>query len=144
MSTRLLPLLIVLMAGVLLALGFPLAVSLASAQQQDVVVDRIDDTARVAALAQFVSEGDVGVAGSGAATGSDERGTMLEEELRRYFEVYGIRAGVFYRDGEAMARAPEGWTVPRTGRAAWPSRRPSWGGAAMIRSRSGPGSGTAG
>ncbi|GGK05335.1 two-component sensor histidine kinase [Streptomyces camponoticapitis] len=115
MSTRLLPLLIVLMAGVLLALGFPLAVSLASAQQQDVVVDRIDDTARVAALAQFVSEGDVGVAGSGAATGSDERGTMLEEELRRYFEVYGIRAGVFYRDGEAMARAPEGWTVPRTG-----------------------------
>ncbi|WP_405675603.1 HAMP domain-containing histidine kinase [Streptomyces sp. NBC_01511] len=115
MSTRLLPLLIVLMAGVLLALGFPLAVSLAAAQQQDVVVDRIDDTARVAALAQFVSEGDVWAAGSGVGAGSDERGSMLEEELRRYFEVYGIRAGVFYRDGEAMARAPEGWTVPRTG-----------------------------
>ncbi|MFC8829799.1 ATP-binding protein [Streptomyces sp. NPDC057137] len=115
MSTRLLPLLIVLMAGVLLALGFPLAVSLASAQQQDVVVDRIDDTARVAALAQFVSEGDAGSGGSDAGTGSDERGSMLEEELTRYFDVYGIRAGVFHRDGEAMARAPEGWTVPRTG-----------------------------
>ncbi|MFE4612097.1 ATP-binding protein [Streptomyces niveus] len=115
MSTRLLPLLIVLMAGVLLALGFPLAVSLASAQQQDVVVDRIDDTARVAALAQFVSEGEAGAARSGAGNGSDERGSMLEEELARYFEVYGIRAGVFYRDGEAMARAPKGWKVPRTG-----------------------------
>ncbi|MEV0780369.1 HAMP domain-containing sensor histidine kinase [Streptomyces sp. NPDC050428] len=115
MSTRLLPLLIVLMAGVLLALGFPLAVSLAAAQQQDVVVDRIDDTARVAALAQFVSEGDAGAAGSGAGRGSDERGSMLGEELTRYYDVYGIRAGVFYRDGEAMARAPEGWRVPRTG-----------------------------
>lgn len=111
MSTRLLPLLIVLMAGVLLALGFPLAVSLAAAQQQDVVVDRIDDTARVAALAQFVSEGDMADAG----TGPDERGSMLEEELQRYHDVYGIRAGVFYRDREAMARAPEGWRVPRTG-----------------------------
>ncbi|WP_329036339.1 HAMP domain-containing histidine kinase [Streptomyces sp. NBC_01725] len=115
MSTRLLPLLIVLMAGVLLALGFPLAVSLAAAQQQGVVVDRIDDTARVAALAQFVSEGDVSDAGTGTGTRSDERGSMLEEELKRYHEVYGIRAGVFYRDGEAMARAPQDWTVPRTG-----------------------------
>ncbi|WP_405794012.1 ATP-binding protein [Streptomyces sp. NBC_01506] len=115
MRTRLLPLLIVLMAGVLLALGFPLAVSLAAAQQQDVVVDRIDDTARVAALAQFVSEGDTQAAGTGAGTGSGERGSMLEEELKRYHDVYGIRAGVFYRDGQAMARAPEDWTVPRSG-----------------------------
>ena len=36
------------MAAVLLALGFPLAASLAAAQQQRVVVDRIDDTARFA------------------------------------------------------------------------------------------------
>ncbi|MFI5757856.1 ATP-binding protein [Streptomyces sp. NPDC051569] len=106
MRTRLLPLLIILMAGVLLALGFPLAVSLAAAQQQRVVVDRIDDTARVAALAQFVAEG---------RTGTDERAVMLEEELTRYYEVYGIRAGVFYRDHGAMARAPENWTVPGTG-----------------------------
>jgi hypothetical protein len=44
------------MAGVLLAFGFPLAMSVAAAQQQRVVVDRIDDTARFAALAQFVTE----------------------------------------------------------------------------------------
>lgn len=56
MRTRLLPLLIVLMAGVLLALGFPLAVSVAAAQQQRVVIDRIDDTARFAALAQFMTD----------------------------------------------------------------------------------------
>ncbi|MCL7381167.1 HAMP domain-containing sensor histidine kinase [Streptomyces sp. 35G-GA-8] len=106
MRTRLLPLLIILMAGVLLALGFPLAVSLAAAEQQRVVVDRIDDTARVAALAQFVSE---------SRSGAQERRTMLETELTRYYEVYGVRAGVFYRDNGVMARAPEGWSVPEAG-----------------------------
>ncbi|MFF1416395.1 sensor histidine kinase [Streptomyces sp. NPDC058280] len=106
MRTRLLPLLIILMAGVLLALGFPLAVSLAAAQQQRVVVDRIDDTARVAARAQFVAE---------SSSATDERRTLLEEELTRYHQVYGIRVGVFYRDGDTMAGAPGNWTVPRTG-----------------------------
>lgn len=143
MSTRLLPLLIVLMAGVLLALGFPLAVSLAAAQQQDVVVDRIDDTARVAALAQFVSEGDVWAAGSGVGAGSDERGSMLEEELRRYFEVYGIRAGSSTATERPWHGPRRAGRCPGRGRGAWPSRRPSWGDAAMIPSRSGPGRGTA-
>ncbi|MYZ34680.1 HAMP domain-containing sensor histidine kinase [Streptomyces sp. MnatMP-M17] len=106
MSSRLLPLLIVLMAGVLLALGFPLAVSVAGAQQQRVVVDRIDDTARVAALAQLVAED---------RPGTVERRALLAEELTRYHEVYGIKVGVFYRDDEAMARAPRNWTVPAEG-----------------------------
>ena len=106
MRSRLLPLLIILMAGVLLALGFPLAVSVAAARQQAVVVDRIDDAARVAALAQFVTEGRDSTA---------ERRSVLEAELTRYHEVYGIKAGVFYRDNDAMARAPENWSVPRAG-----------------------------
>ncbi|KUH35533.1 MULTISPECIES: sensor histidine kinase [Streptomyces] len=106
MRTRLLPLLIVLMAGVLLALGFPLAVSMASAYQQTVVVDRIDDTARFAALAQYVTESGPGI---------DERKATLQGELLRYQDVYGIHAGVFYRDGGAMAAAPEGWRVPDEG-----------------------------
>ncbi|TGA89415.1 histidine kinase, partial [Streptomyces palmae] len=55
MRSRLLPLLIVLMAAVLLALGFPLAVSTAAREQQQVIVDRIDDTTRFAALAQSVT-----------------------------------------------------------------------------------------
>ncbi|MFJ5787403.1 sensor histidine kinase [Streptomyces hydrogenans] len=106
MRTRLLPLLIVLMAGVLLALGFPLAGSLAAAQQQRVVVDRLDDAARFAALAQFVGD---------PATGSDERRTTLGGELASYHDVYGIRAGIFYRDNRAMAAAPEDWVVPYEG-----------------------------
>ncbi len=112
MRARLLPLLIVLMAGVLLALGFPLAASQAAAQQQRVVVDRIDDTTRFAALAQFVtaryeeSDGD---------PADDERLHTLRTELARYEQLYGIKAGVFYRDRTAMAAAPGGWTVPASG-----------------------------
>ncbi|MET7856226.1 HAMP domain-containing sensor histidine kinase [Streptomyces sp. NPDC005318] len=106
MRTRLLPLLIILMAGVLLALGFPLAVSVAAAQQQRVVVDRIDDTARFAALAQFVTE---------RTGGTDERRRTLQAELEAYDSVYGIRAGVFYRDRSAMAAAPVTWRLPSEG-----------------------------
>jgi signal transduction histidine kinase len=107
--SRLLPLLIVLMAAVLLALGFPLAVSRAAAQQQRVVVDRIDDTARVSALAQFVTDD------TGSTTGGQERGRTLATELARYNEVYEIRAGVFLRDGTVMAKAPASWALPAAG-----------------------------
>ncbi|MGX1366967.1 signal transduction histidine kinase [Streptomyces canus] len=103
MRTRLLPLLIVLMAAVLLALGVPLAIGVASAQQQKVVVDRIDDTAHFAALAQFVT-------GS-----SDERLETLESELASYYKVYGIRVGVFYDGDVPMATAPRGWFLPKEG-----------------------------
>ncbi|GAA3836210.1 sensor histidine kinase [Streptomyces chiangmaiensis] len=113
MGARLLPLLIVLMAAVLLALGVPLAVSLAAAQQQRVVVDRIDDTARFAALAQYVTD-------RPRPTGprvedKDERGETLRKELSKYYRVYGIRAGVFYRDDVPMANAPQNWYLPRRG-----------------------------
>ncbi|MBA6438553.1 ATP-binding protein [Streptomyces sp. GMR22] len=116
MRTRLLPLLIVLMAGVLLALGFPLAGSLAAREQQRVVVDRIDDTARFAALAQFVTAGPTGAVG---AEGNERLGT-LRAELKRYHDLYGIRAGVFYRDRDAppMAEAPGGWRLPDSGESA--------------------------
>ncbi|MGW7407505.1 ATP-binding protein [Streptomyces sp. NPDC054833] len=112
MRTRLLPLLIVLMAAVLLALGLPLAVSVAAAQQQTVVVDRIDDTARFAALAQFVTDG----TGSPRTT-EDDRKETLRRELASYYGVYGIRAGVFYRNGAAMANAPDDWLLPQSGEA---------------------------
>ncbi|MFF6912348.1 ATP-binding protein [Streptomyces sp. NPDC012466] len=111
MRTRLLPLLIVLMAAVLLALGVPLAVSLAGAQQQKVVVDRIDDTARFAALAQFVTDSPDGTADAF----ENERLATLSSELTSYYEVYGIRSGVFYRSGSAMAHAPARWSLPKEG-----------------------------
>ncbi|MBD0740594.1 sensor histidine kinase [Streptomyces sp. CBMA29] len=112
MRSRLLPLLIVLMAGVLLALGFPLAASQAASQQQRVVVDRIDDTTRFAALAQYVTARDEQTAVDSA---DDERLHTLRTELTRYKELYGIDAGVFYRDRTAMAAAPGGWQVPDEG-----------------------------
>jgi signal transduction histidine kinase len=110
--TRLLPLLIVLMAAVLLALGVPLAVSVAAAQQQRVVVDRIDDTARFAALAQFVRS----LAPSDVSRGmAGEREESLARELRSYHEVYGIRAGVFKRNDDLLTSAPGDWKLPSGG-----------------------------
>ncbi|MFF9652637.1 ATP-binding protein [Streptomyces sp. NPDC014622] len=106
MRTRLLPLLIVLMASVLLALGFPLAVSVANAEQQRFVIDRIDDAARFAALAQFVAE---------RTPGYEERRDTLRGELDTYDSVYGIHAGVLYRDDSAMAKAPADWQLPLDG-----------------------------
>ncbi|MFD5474004.1 sensor histidine kinase [Streptomyces sp. NPDC127105] len=111
MSSRLLPLLIVLMAAVLLALGVPLAVSVAGAEQQKAVVDRIDDSARFAALAQFVTDGTSGP----RRTVPDERLETLRRELGSYHGVYGIRAGVFYRTGVPMANAPDDWSLPAHG-----------------------------
>ncbi|GGZ89210.1 sensor histidine kinase [Streptomyces echinoruber] len=111
MRTRLLPLLIVLMAAVLLALGIPLAVSVAAAQQQRVVVDRIDDTARFAALAQYVTDRPSG----SRRTVTDERRETLDRELQAYHKVYGIRAGVFYTNQSPMANAPSDWSVPAAG-----------------------------
>lgn len=101
------------MAAVLLALGFPLAVSVAAAQQQKVIVDRIDDTARFAALAQFVT--DVPTGTRPADTVPDERQETLDRELASYYEVYGIRAGVFYRSLSSMANAPGDFLLPKTG-----------------------------
>lgn len=94
------------MAAVLLALGVPLAVSVAGAQQQKVVVDRIDDTARFAALAQFVTD---------TPGESNERQATLNSELASYFDVYDIRTGVFYANESAMAKAPSDFEVPKAG-----------------------------
>lgn len=111
MRSRLLPLLTGLLAGVLLALGIPLAVSIAGSEQQRVIVDRIDDNARFALLAQLAAEQESPPVHAGAG---DPLAT-LNQEISRYHEVYGIRAGVFHRDGRPMATAPRDWPV--TGKA---------------------------
>jgi signal transduction histidine kinase len=108
--TRLLVLLLSLMACVLLSLGLPLAIGQARAQQQRVVVDRIDDTARFASLAQYVTGH---IEQSQDTSTQDELGRLqtLRSELDRYHDVYGISAGVFYRDGTPMAAAGA-WPAP--------------------------------
>ncbi|GAB3119769.1 HAMP domain-containing sensor histidine kinase [Streptomyces calidiresistens] len=110
MRSRLLALLITLLAGVLLALGIPLAAGQAAAEQQRVVVDRIDDTVRFASLAQYA-----------VGSGEDDPGVdplaQLQDELERYHDLYGIRAGVLNRDGTPLAAAPAGWALPGGDRA---------------------------
>ncbi|GHH26951.1 sensor histidine kinase [Streptomyces lanatus] len=106
MRTRLLPLLIVLMAAVLLALGVPLAISTAAAQQQKVVVDRIDDTAYFAAIARPAAD---------TTTGSRDDLRILSRELESYYDVYGIRAGVFLPNDTPLANGPTTWFLPETG-----------------------------
>ncbi|MEV1045881.1 HAMP domain-containing sensor histidine kinase [Streptomyces sp. NPDC049916] len=106
MRTRLLPLLIMLMAAILLTLGLPLGVSVAAAEQQRLVVDRIDDTARFAALAQSITD---------TSPDSEERRRILQTDLEVYTSVYDIRAGVFFRDDRALAKAPSLWTLPAEG-----------------------------
>ncbi|EDY42192.1 two-component system sensor kinase [Streptomyces sp. SPB074] len=98
-----------MLAGVLLALGFPLAISMAAGEQQKVIVDRIDDSARFASLAQFVNtDGD----GTGATVEDTERSATLDTELGRYQRLYGIRVGVFDRLGDPFATAPHSWHLP--------------------------------
>lgn len=94
------------MAAVLLALGVPLAVSLASAQQQKVIVDRIDDTAYFAAIARPAAD---------TTTGSRDELRVLSQELQSYYEVYGIRAGVFLPNDTPLANGPKNWFLPATG-----------------------------
>ncbi|MFJ1785743.1 ATP-binding protein [Streptomyces anulatus] len=106
MRSRLLPLLIVLMAAVLLTLGFPLAISVAAAEQQRLVIDRIDDTARFAALAQSITD---------TSPDGEERRRTLQTDLELYASVYDIRAGVFFRDDRALAKAPGFWNLPAEG-----------------------------
>ncbi|OIV36458.1 histidine kinase [Mangrovactinospora gilvigrisea] len=144
MRTRLLAILLPLIACVLLALGVPLADSKARAEQQHLVIDRIDDTARFAATAQNAG---AALTGSGAreATASERAHRVrLGAELARYHEVYGIRAGVFDRSGRALAAAPAGYRIPAEARQAFaealdgrrshdpPQVWPWWGGGHRI------------
>ena len=118
MRARLLLLLILLFAGVLLALGFPLAMSMAATEQQRMVIDRIDDTTRFASLAQFVTSvppDDDDLESGSPIPEEDERLSTLSGELARYHDLYGIRAGVFYRDGQVMAASPGGWEAATDG-----------------------------
>ncbi|WP_441250010.1 ATP-binding protein [Kitasatospora sp. McL0602] len=118
MRNRLLGILLSLMAAVLAALGVPLAVSIAAAEQSRVVVDRIDDAARFAQDLPTAGLPTMGAALKGDSApvpGDTARLHALAAEAIRYQELYGIRIGVFHRDGSAVAIAPADWQLPRSG-----------------------------
>ncbi|RAG84709.1 histidine kinase [Streptacidiphilus pinicola] len=115
MRTRLLGILLALLACVLVALGVPLAASEAQREQQRVVVDRIDDAARFAALAQNPF-------GQSESSAASEQKRTLAAQLRRYHDVYGISVGVFDLGGHARYAYPSSWTSALDGASAEPFR----------------------
>ncbi|MEU8513070.1 HAMP domain-containing sensor histidine kinase [Kitasatospora sp. NPDC048722] len=116
MRNRLLGILLALMVCVLAALGLPLAAAVAAAQQTKVVVDRLDDAARfaqdlpTAGTSYAARKGD-----PGPAPGDLSRRNAIDAEVARYYDLYGVRLGIFQRDGVPIAAAPKNWTVPSGG-----------------------------
>ncbi|MER7769815.1 HAMP domain-containing sensor histidine kinase [Kitasatospora sp. NPDC096140] len=116
MRTRLLGILIALMLCVLAALGLPLAAAVAAAEQTRVVVDRLDDAARFAQDLPTSGAADSARKGDPEpAPGDLSRQHSIDAEVRRYFDLYGVRLGIFQRDGLPIAAAPADWRVPTAG-----------------------------
>jgi signal transduction histidine kinase len=77
---------------VLLGLGIPLALSVSGSEQQQMFLDRLTVTERLASLAQRpLLDGEYG---------------ELAKVLQRYSEVYGITSAVLDQDGALRASAP--------------------------------------
>lgn len=93
MLARLVTILTFLMMCVLLALGFPLAQSVASQRQDTMFSDRLDDTQYAAALA-----GD---------SPPDNAPTALGTQLRQYHDLYGITIARVSRDGRSSSSGGE-------------------------------------
>ncbi|MBL7501205.1 HAMP domain-containing histidine kinase [Frankia sp. CNm7] len=98
MRVRLLVILLALMATALVALGVPLARTLAEGKQQEMFFDRLSDTTRFANIAGQ----DPGREGTRA----------LIDELVRYDEVYGIEAVVYNRDATVLAQSRDVLSPP--------------------------------
>ena len=93
MLARLVTILTFLMMCVLLALGFPLAQSVAGQQQDTMFSDRLDDTQYAAALA-----GD---------SPPDNAPTALRTQMVRYHKLYGITIALVSRDGRSSTSGGE-------------------------------------
>ncbi|WP_431872887.1 sensor histidine kinase [Nocardiopsis eucommiae] len=83
-----------------LALAFPLCGNIAARGTSDMVLDRINDTARFAGLAE-----------PGVLSGSEGALSGLVSELTVYEQVYGITAVVVDRDGRVVAASRPGLTL---------------------------------
>ncbi|MET7303826.1 HAMP domain-containing sensor histidine kinase [Embleya sp. NPDC005575] len=118
MRTRLLALLLALMTAVLIALGIPLAISRASAHQQELIRDRVDDLTRFVSDTQLTVVSDTlrAQTDGGQPPGPDAADLdMLRSELERYEAVYGIRVGAFDRRGQPIAVSHPGFRIdPRS------------------------------
>ncbi|MGW4060508.1 sensor histidine kinase [Amycolatopsis sp. NPDC004747] len=95
MRVRLQGIVLTLVALLVFGLGIPLAASIAAGAQQDLFLDRLTDTARFASLAQRPL--------------LDNKPGLIEPDLTRYNEVYGVRAAVVDQDGKLFASSAGPW-----------------------------------
>jgi signal transduction histidine kinase len=86
---RLQGIVLTLVALLVFGLGIPLARSIAAGAQQDLFLDRLTDTARFASLAQRPL--------------LDNKPGLIEPDLMRYTDVYGVQAVVVNQDGKLFA-----------------------------------------
>jgi signal transduction histidine kinase len=91
MRVRLQAIVLTLVALLVFGLGFPLATTIASSVQQHLFLDRLTDTARFASLAQRPL--------------LDNKPKLIEPDLRRYADVYGVQVVVVNQDGEPVVTA---------------------------------------
>ncbi|WET81854.1 HAMP domain-containing sensor histidine kinase [Amycolatopsis sp. QT-25] len=84
MRVRLQGIVLILVSLVVFGLGVPLALSLADGVRQRLFLDRLTDTARFASLAERPL--------------LDDRFADLDQQMRRYAEVYGVEVAVVDRD----------------------------------------------
>lgn len=89
MRVRLLAIVLSLVALLMLGLGIPLGLSVASREQQRTFLDRLTDTSRFASLAQRAL--------------TENKPELLAPELRRYRAVYGYRAVVLDAERQVVA-----------------------------------------
>ncbi|SHF38918.1 sensor histidine kinase [Streptoalloteichus hindustanus] len=104
MRSRLLAIVLTLLALVLVGLGVPLAGSIAGAAQQELFLDRQGDTLRFAAIAQ-----------QPLVEGSDEVTAGLRAELQRYQQLYGVVAAVVDADRKLLVASGEGFDPNQEG-----------------------------
>jgi len=88
-----------LVALLVFGLGLPLAATIASGVQQKLFLDRLTDTERFSSLAQRPL--------------LDNKPGVIEPDLRRYTEVYGVQVVVFDQDGKPWATSLGGTTATR-------------------------------
>ncbi|RSM78362.1 sensor histidine kinase [Amycolatopsis sp. WAC 01375] len=91
MRVRLQAIVLTLVAALVFGLGIPLALSVAASVQLDLFLDRLTDTSRFASLAQRPLV--------------ENRPDLIEDELRRYTEVYEVPVVIADQDGESVASA---------------------------------------
>ncbi len=102
MSRRLLLVLIPLFAALLVALGLPLAGIVAQRETQVTYLDRLADSERFVALAEVALRSD------------PARTVMLDQEIHRYQELYGIAVAIVSPDGRPLltSRSEPDLTLP--------------------------------